>query len=30
VAGPDAPGALDALVNLLKAPPEEESPDPSI
>jgi phosphocarrier protein len=25
VAGPDAPDALDALVNLLKAPPEEES-----
>ncbi len=30
VAGPDASDALDALVNLLKAPPEEESLDPSI
>jgi phosphotransferase system HPr (HPr) family protein len=29
VAGPDAKDALDALVNLLKAPPEDEVPDPS-
>jgi phosphocarrier protein HPr len=30
VAGPDAQAALDALVNLLKTPPEEERTEPSI
>ena len=30
VAGSDAQAALDALVNLLKTPTEEDSPDPSI
>lgn len=30
VAGPDARNALDALVNLLKTPPTEESPEPSV
>jgi phosphotransferase system HPr (HPr) family protein len=30
VVGPDAKDALDALVNLLKAPPEDESPDPTM
>jgi phosphocarrier protein HPr len=30
IAGPDAPSALDALVNLLKMPTEEEASDPSI
>src|SRR5215472_13159681 len=30
VAGPDARSALDALVNLLKMPTEEEASDPSI
>src|SRR5215467_12995294 len=30
VAGPDAEAALDALVNLLKTPTEEDSHDPSI
>jgi phosphocarrier protein HPr len=30
VAGPDAQSALDALVNLLRKPAEEEAPDPSI
>jgi phosphotransferase system HPr (HPr) family protein len=30
VTGPDAEAALDALVNLLKTPTEEESHDPSI
>jgi phosphocarrier protein HPr len=30
VAGPDAQSALDALVNLLKTPAEEEASDPSI
>ncbi len=31
VAGADAPAALDALVSLLKKPPEEEAPEaPSI
>ena|SRR6516164_35770 len=28
VTGPDAQAALDALVQLLKAPPEEEPPEP--
>ncbi|HZV04547.1 MAG TPA: HPr family phosphocarrier protein [Gemmataceae bacterium] len=30
VAGPDAQAALNALVNVLKTPPEEETPEPSI
>jgi phosphocarrier protein HPr len=30
VAGPDAKDALDALVALLKTPPEEDSPEPPV
>jgi phosphocarrier protein HPr len=30
VAGPDAQAALNALVNVLKTPPEEEESEPSI
>ena len=30
VAGPDAATALDALVNLLKTPVEEDSPEPPV
>jgi phosphocarrier protein HPr len=30
VAGPDAKHALDALVALLKKPPEEDSPEPPV
>jgi phosphotransferase system HPr (HPr) family protein len=30
VAGPDAEAALDALVNLLKTPAEDDSPEPPV